>query len=399
MRHLRAVAAIRRCGSVSKAAASVALSQPALTQGVAKLEQQLGLRLFDRGPSGMVPTAAGSQLADRVEVAAAAMITAFEAIRGSSRSGFRGTENLVTMSQIRALLALASGGSFVVAALSSGLSQPSLHRAVRDVERLSGVVLVERRGRGVGLTPGGHRLARGFNLAINEIQAALDELHALSGVDVGRIRIGAMPLARARLLPMAIARYHRQRPTVTIEVVEGPHAELLERLRDGGLDFLIGALRQPLPGPDVEQEPLFDDRLVIVAGSRHPLAGKPDVSFEALTRFPWVIGRAGTPLRRLWRQLFESRGLTVPPAPIVCGSVMTIRTLLMEGDFLTLLSPIQIRDDLATGALAAIGNPIEETMRPIGLTVRADWRPAPAQREFLELLRGMIEEGTIRGIE
>ena len=399
LRHLRAVAAIRRCGSVSKAAASVALSQPALTQGVAKLEQQLGLRLFDRGPSGMVPTSAGSTLADRVEVAAGAMISAFEAIRGSSRSGFRGTENLVTMSQIRALLALSAGGSFVAAALSSGLSQPSLHRAVRDVERLSGVVLVERRGRGVGLTPGGHRLARGFSLAINEIQAALDELNALSGVDVGQIRIGAMPLARARLLPMAIARYHRQRPTVTIEVVEGPHAELLERLRDGRLDFLIGALRQPLPGPDVEQEPLFDDRLVIVAGSRHPLAGRDNVGYETLTHFPWVIGRAGTPLRRLWRQLFESRGLKVPPAPIVCGSVMTIRTLLMEGDFLTLLSPIQIRDDLASGALSAIGDPIEETLRPIGLTIRADWRPAPAQRDFLELLRAMIAERTIRGIE
>ena len=112
-----------------------------------------------------------------------------------------------------------------------------------------------------------------------------------------------------------------------------------------------------------------------------------------------MIGRAGTPLRRLWRQLFESRGLMVPPAPIVCGSVMTIRTLLMEGDFLTLLSPIQIRDDLASGALAAIGDPIEETLRPIGLTTRADWRPAPAQREFLELLRAMIAERTIRGIE
>ena len=53
LRHLRAVAAIRRCGSVSRAAAEVALSQPAVTQGIAKLEAQLGLRLFERGPSGM----------------------------------------------------------------------------------------------------------------------------------------------------------------------------------------------------------------------------------------------------------------------------------------------------------------------------------------------------------
>ncbi|MGZ8361989.1 MAG: helix-turn-helix domain-containing protein, partial [Allosphingosinicella sp.] len=41
LRHLRAAAAIRRCGSISRAAGEVALSQPALTQGIAKLEAQL----------------------------------------------------------------------------------------------------------------------------------------------------------------------------------------------------------------------------------------------------------------------------------------------------------------------------------------------------------------------
>ena len=109
----------------------------------------------------------------------------------------------MTISQLRALLALAAAGSFVNAAQASGLSQPSLHRAVRDVERLSGVVLVERRGRGVRLTEAGRRLARGFSLAIAEIQAALDEIDALAELETGQIRIGAMPLARARLLPLA----------------------------------------------------------------------------------------------------------------------------------------------------------------------------------------------------
>ncbi|MGZ8346951.1 MAG: LysR substrate-binding domain-containing protein [Allosphingosinicella sp.] len=399
LRHLRAAAAIRRCGSISRAAGEVALSQPALTQGIAKLEAQLDMRLFERGSTGMVATEPGTRLADRIDVAAAAMISAFEAIRTVSKSGFRGTENLVTMSQVRALLALASGGSFVNAAQDSGLTQPSLHRAVRDVERLSGVALVERRGRGVRLTQAGQRLARGFSLAINEIQSALDELLTLAGFDSGRIRIGAMPLARARLLPMAIARFHRQHPSVQIEVDEGPHAELLERLRDGRLDFLIGALRQPAPGPDVEQEALFDDRLVVVAGSHHPLAQGGPASFEQLAAFPWVIGRAGTPLRRLWRRLFEGRGLAVPAAPVVCGSVMAIRELLREGDFLTLLSPHQIRSEQDSGALVAIGEPIEETRRPIGLTTRAGWRPTPAQKRFTDLLRELTSDGTLQGIE
>jgi len=393
LRHLRAVAAIRRCGSVGRAASEVALSQPAVTQGVAKLEAQLGLRLFERGPAGMVPTLEGDQLSDRIEAAAGAMIGAFDAIRGGSRGGFRGTENLVTMSQVRALLALAAAGSFVDAAQATSLSQPSLHRAVRDVERLSGVPLVERRGRGVRLTPAGQRLARGFSLAIAEVQAALDEL---APADTGRIRIGAMPLARARLLPQTIARFHEERPGTRIEIEEGPHAELIERLRDGRLDFLIGALRDPSPAPDVVQEALFDDRLVIVSGRGHPLAGAKAPSLDRLSSYPWVVARPGAPLLRVWRALFEDAGVPVPDAPVICGSVMLIRGLLATSDFLTLLSPHQIGGQ---GDLATIGDPIEKTRRPIGLTTRADWRPAPAQQRFMALLREFTEANRLQGIE
>jgi LysR family transcriptional regulator of gallate degradation len=389
LRHLRAAAAIRRCGSVSRAAGEVALSQPAVTQGIAKLEDQLGLRLFERGPAGMTPTPAGAQLAGRIDAAAGAMAAAFEAIRHGSKGGFGGAGNLVTMSQVRALLALAAAGSFVEAALACRLSQPSLHRAVRDVERLSGVPLVERRGRGVRLTGAGQRVARGFGLAVDEVQAALDELDALTGVDSGRVRIGAMPLARAQLLPRALARFHKARPAVLIDVEEGPHGELIERLRDGRLDFLIGALREPPPGPDVVQERLFDDRLVIVAGARHPLAGDKAPSLERLASYPWVIARPGTPLRAAWRNLFEEAGLPAPAAPVSCGSVMTIRALLAQSDFLTLLSPHQIQAELAV-----IGAPIERTRRPIGLTMRADWRPTPAQGQFLDWLRALGREQT-----
>jgi DNA-binding transcriptional LysR family regulator len=399
LRHLRAVAAITRCGAVSRAAGEVALSQPAVTQGIAKLEDQLGLRLFDRGASGMTPTPAGALLSERVEAASAAMASAFDAIRNGSKGGFAGTANLVTMSQVRALLALAAAGSFVDAAQASHLSQPSLHRAVRDVERLGGVPLVERRGRGVRLTDAGQRLARGFSLAVDEIQAALDELGALAGKDAGRVRIGAMPLARSRLLPLAIARFHKAHPAVMIDVEEGPHGELIERLRAGRLDFLIGALRDPSPGPDAVQEALFDDRLVVVARAGHPLVQEAAPGPERLAAFPWVIARHGTPLRAVWRGLFDEAGVSVPAAPVACGSVTTIRTLLEESDFLTLLSPHQVQAELRSGSLAVIGGPIESTRRPIGLTLRADWRPTAAQAQFLDLLRSLTAEAGLPGIE
>jgi DNA-binding transcriptional LysR family regulator len=141
---------------------------------------------------------------------------------------------------------------------------------------------------------------------------------------------------------------------------------------------------------------LFDDRLVIVAGRGHPLAGVATPTLKQLAAFPWVVARPGAPLLRVWQALCEDAGLAVPDAPVTCGSVMMIRGLLAEGRFLTLLSPHQIS---GAGELVAIGAPIEKTRRPIGLTMRADWRPPPAQRHFLKLLRDLTAEDRLQGIE
>lgn len=68
LRHLRGVTAIAARGTLSAAAGDVALSQPALTQGLAKLEAQLGAALFERRPGAMVATRAGTAEIGRAHV-------------------------------------------------------------------------------------------------------------------------------------------------------------------------------------------------------------------------------------------------------------------------------------------------------------------------------------------
>ncbi|RBG34931.1 helix-turn-helix domain-containing protein, partial [Xanthomonas oryzae] len=67
LRHLYALAVVHQAGSINAAAPQVNLSQPALTQAVARLEQQLGVRLFDRHPGGMLATEATQLLVPRIE--------------------------------------------------------------------------------------------------------------------------------------------------------------------------------------------------------------------------------------------------------------------------------------------------------------------------------------------
>jgi DNA-binding transcriptional LysR family regulator len=389
LRHLRAVAAVAATGSVSAAAQQVSLSQPALTQGITKLEGQFATRLFERRPKGMAATPAGRLLAARAGEAIGHLAEGLRPIRRGA-AGFAQAEQLVTTTQLRALLALADAGSYVSAAQQTGLSQPALHRAVRDIERLAGAPLVERRGRGVALTDAGRRVARGLRLAVGAIAAGLADIAELAGEGTGSLAVGAMPMARARLLPEAMARLHRTDPRAAMQVVEGAHRELIDLLRDGRIDLTLGALRDPPPGPDVVQRALFTARLSVVARADHPLvrSGRHDIA--ALGAFPWILAGRNTPLEAQWRRLFA--GAPLPQTPIECGSVMTIRGLLLAGDYLTLLSPDQVWVELELGLLGLVGPPIADSVRTIGMTTRADWRPTATQRRFVDFLEAVAAE-------
>src|ERR687894_1566286 len=61
-RRLLTFGEVARRGSFSRAAEALALTQPAVSQQVAALERQVGVRLLDRGPGGPTPTAAGALL-------------------------------------------------------------------------------------------------------------------------------------------------------------------------------------------------------------------------------------------------------------------------------------------------------------------------------------------------
>ena len=384
LRHLRAVPSLVAAGNMGRAAAAANLSQPALTQGIAKLERLLGTPLFDRQSDGTRPTAAGRQFAGRVMAALAHLA---RGARRSGRQGFAQPDRLMTATQLRAFLAVADHGGFAGAAVATGQSQPAIHRAVRDLEQISGQVLVERSGRGTVLTEAGRRLARGTRLAAGEVAAAIAELGG-DGGDHARLRVGAMPLSRALVVPIAIARFTRLFPRALVEVVEGSWRELMEPLRDGRVDLAVGAMRDGQPD-GLEQTPLFHDRLHIIARAGHPLAGPAMPDAAALAAYPWIVSQPGTPLRTHWDSLFPRER---PPAPVECGSVMVIRGILRESDHLTILSYDQVALEVEAGVLATVGPPPPGAVRRIGLVTRTGWRPTPAQARFIDLLEEAARE-------
>jgi LysR family transcriptional regulator of gallate degradation len=374
LRHLAAIARIAQLGTMGAAARAVNLTQPALTQALARVENQLGLVLFERRHDGMVPTPAADLLVPRIRAALDRSISPH-----------------VTTARLRALLALADSGSYLGASLATGLAVPTLHRAVKDLSLSLRKTLVERRSNAVVLTEAGQALARTFRLARVELEAGLAEIEALKGREIRRITVGAMPLSRARILPGAVALFLKRHPLVRIAIAEGARAELVEPLRNGMIDMMIGALRQPLLEPDLTQTALFEDEPIIVARAAHPLAGtRPDLA--DLARYAWILPGHGAPLRDSWEAMFADAGIIAPSVPVESGSMMTIRQVLIKSDFLALASPDQVAVELEANWLTSLG-PVPATFhRVIGVTTRTSWRPTAVQAEFLADLAAIAHE-------
>lgn len=387
LRHLHAIGEIARAGSMSAAALRVNLSQPALAQAVSKIERVVGEPLFLRQPDGMEPTAAGRLFLIRIERALRYLIQGVRLVRRSARlAPVAHAERRVTMAQLRALLAVESTSSYVQAAQQLALSQPAVHRAVRDIQRFLGTELLVRAGRAVRPTDSATRLVRVVRLMLKELRTGLEEVGTLDTGDGGHIELGTLPMARVVFLPQLLAQFIAAHPAASVRVVEAPYGELLNALRQGDIDLFIGgALRDPAPVGDIVQEGLFDDEPVVVGNAKHPLRQKKRLTPADLLRFPWIIPAHGVPLRTNWERMFRSQGVEPPKIQIECGSMLIARGLLLNGDWLTLMSRDQILLERTAGLLAEIEAPGEVLRRRIVLTRREDWRPTPLQADLVEM--------------
>lgn len=398
LRHLRAFREVTAQRSISQAAVRVFLSQPAITQAIAKLERLLNTTLFERHSEGMRPTEAGLLYAERVDRALNLIRSGvLDALRLGTEKGSRSRdapEQLLTVAQLRALVAVSNAGNFTLAARAIGTSQPALYRAARELESLLGIPLYEKNAQGIDLSRQGQILVQQIKLAFAELAQGLAEVAALQGQETGRIVVGAMPLSRHFLLPDAINAFARRCPRVEVHVVDGPYEELLHSLRHGETDLLIGALRTPLPLEDIVQERLFDDPLTIVARAGHPLQGKRRLAVRDLAAYPWVVPRIGTPTRNHFENLFRNGRSPRPSGLVESSSFVLIRALLLQSDRLTMISAHQVRLEAQQRLLATLRYDLSGTMRPIGLTTRRNWRPTATQQLFLDFLRSA--KATIR---
>jgi DNA-binding transcriptional LysR family regulator len=391
LRQLRGFAAVARLKSFSSAAREVNLSQPALSQSVHALEARFAAPLFERRHGGCFVTAAGAILLPRVrrffDHISAALFDLTQSTGATDRRNADTILNKITKPQLRGLIAISEHHSLEAAARSLGISEPSLHRSARQLERELRRSLFARTARGVTTTAQGSELARRFQVARREIEYGLEEVQAARGVIVSRIAIGNIPNSGTGILSDAIQKLLATYPDTRVQVVDDHYDALLRDLRAGKLDLLFGVLRRPAWATDTAEEFLFANPYVVVARCRHPLARARGITVRDLAAYDWVLPDRGAPRREAFERLFARPGLS-PRVSIETTSPAVYRSILATSDRIALFSKLETEhSELRASALTALPFASRVLARSDGVATRADWQPTRVHRAFLDLLR------------
>jgi DNA-binding transcriptional LysR family regulator len=386
-RQLKLFESVGRLKSVRRASEECNLSQPAVTQALAKLEQQVGRTLIERRASGSYTNALGELFYGRIQRFFDQMEQALTELGIPGGHGAaKLTSKRLSRSQVRSLVAVIENGSFAQGAEALGLSQTSLQRAARDLEANLRKPIYYRTAAGFMVTPAGLDFGRKMKLALQEIEWGIREIEAAEGGYNTRIVIGAMPFGGSMLIASVLDAFLVAHPQADIAIVSENASEMQKRLRAGDVDFVIGLLPEHLTD-DIVSEAFARTPYQIVARLGHPLLRKGRVSHDDLLSYDWVVGMAGASRRACFERLFDDGRR--PHTPIATSAMAVVHDLLAGCDRLTLMTSYELMHQRQTLVPVPFG-PIEPAPY-IGITMRANWLPTPLHAAFIALVRERMQ--------
>ncbi len=279
----------------------------------------------------------------------------------------------ITLTQIRAFLAVKATGSVHVAADQLLISQPSVSAAVSALAAELGTALVERHGRGVRLTAAGEAFAPYAAQVLGLLEqgrfAALEAAHP----DSSKIRLIAVNTAGEYLVPPLIRAYRQLHPGISILLEVANRATVLERLQSRRADIGIGGRPQ---GRNLAGYPFLANELVVV-GREIP---------ADLAQASWLLREEGSGTRLATERLLADLDLGSPELQTL-GSNGAIKHGLAVGLGITLISRFAVSRELRDGQLVEIGVPGTPLTRPWHVLFPQSGPERPAVRAFGEFLR------------
>lgn len=287
----------------------------------------------------------------------------------------------VTLKQLKYFDALSRELHFGRAAGDCAVTQPALSMQIQELEQQLGVVLVERTRSGVMLTEKGREIAQKAGQILCDVRDLVTYAQHANHTLSGPLHLGVIPSVAPYLLPPLLPLVRAEFPELELFVRETQTHQIIAELADGKLDVLLLAL--PLRHPDIETQPLFNDRFVLALPKTRKISARLRATNALIAHERLLLLEEGHCLRDQALAYCDLRQVSSVNT-FGASSLSTIVEMVAAGFGVTLLPEICLSVETRGRDLNLVRFVEPEPLRVLGLAWRAS---SPRKHDFKELAR------------
>lgn len=302
------------------------------------------------------------------------------------------TRQPTELAPLRMLVAVHEHGSLSAAADLLGVSQQGVSARMRTLEKQWGLPLFKRSTRGTVLTPDGIVIAQWAHDLLSRSASFDAAVDALKKDARSHLKVAASLTVAEHLMPLWLTRFAAAGYTNQLELTAANSESVVAGVRSGA--YTVGFIETPESPAGLESMLVTSDELVVVVGNTHPWAARSSVSVDELAATPLISRERGSGTRTtLERRIrLASPDLTIAASAAELPTALAIRSTVMAGGGIAVLSALAVADDIAAGRLTRVDTADVMFPRPIF----AVWDPRTprhaAVRELLDIARHAAEQ-------
>ncbi|KEO51795.1 LysR family regulator CbbR [Thioclava pacifica] len=280
--------------------------------------------------------------------------------------------NALTLKQLRALDAVARGGSLTAAGEALGLTTPAIHTQIKGLEEALGMKLIQRAADGSGseLTEAGMALRETARRIEDNLSQAAANLLAIQRGQSGRVTLGVVSTGKY-FAPRLVKMLQDAHPEIEVALRVGNRSSIIEGVERGTFDLAI--MGRPPRHPPVIAEPIGEHPHGLIVPPGHPLIGQ-GMQLDLLFDQTFLAREQGSGTRIVMSRWLDRIGDGRIYDTLEMDSNETIKQAVMAGLGIAFLSLHTVMDELATGRLVQIEAPGLPLMRHWFLVRREEER-------------------------
>jgi DNA-binding transcriptional LysR family regulator len=283
---------------------------------------------------------------------------------------------------LRTFVTIVDLRSFTRAGRRLGLSQSAISQQIGGLERILGVKLLVRAGKGVRPTPAGEILLHYARQILQKVDEAQRVLTAYDATGSGVLRIGAGGAACEHLLPSVLQSFHAEFPRVELRVRSGPSRMSIAGLLEGDLD--VGMVTLPVTESKLRLLELGRDELVAIAAPSHEWATRRRIEPRELADQPLLVyERRSSTFHIVERMLLEAG--VFPRVVMEMDHLGAVSSMVRAGLGLAVVPRWAVVGDISANRLVGLSIGKNGLYRAWGLGLRAEDHQPQTLRAFVRL--------------